>query len=116
MLVIPFVIATCSRGPERSARELTGGDPERGRSEIRYYGCGACHTIPGVAGANGVFGPSLAKVAQRAYIAGVLVNTPENLMHWITHPRQVVSLTAMPEMGVTSRDARDIASYLYTLR
>jgi cytochrome c1 len=37
-------------------------------------------------------------------------------MLWIQHPRQVEPRTAMPEMGVTEQDSRDIAAYLYTLR
>ena len=31
-------------------------------------------------------------------------------------PRRVRPGTPMPEMGVTERDARDIAAYLYTLK
>jgi cytochrome c1 len=61
-------------------------------------------------------GPTLAGISGRSYIAGVLVNSPANLIRWIRHPQQVDSLTAMPEMGVSEADARDIASYLYTIR
>jgi cytochrome c1 len=61
-------------------------------------------------------GPPLAGVASRAYIAGVLPNTPENMMVWVRDPQGVDSLTAMPNTGVTASDARDIAAYLYTLR
>lgn len=50
------------------------------------------------------------------YIAGLLTNTPDNLMRWIRDPPGVDSLTAMPNVGVTEPDARDIAAYLYTLR
>jgi cytochrome c1 len=32
------------------------------------------------------------------------------------HPQSVVPGNAMPEMGITEAQARDIASYLYTLR
>jgi cytochrome c1 len=46
----------------------------------------------------------------------VLRNTPENLVHWVQHPQSVVPGNAMPEMGITEAQARDIASYLYTLR
>lgn len=98
------------------AARMTGGTPERGRAALRRYGCQACHTIPGVAGASGLVGPPLAGVGQRVYIAGVLPNTPENLVKWIEAPQAVDSLTAMPTLGVSARDARDIASYLYTLR
>ncbi len=93
-----------------------GGDAERGRMLIDRYGCDACHTIPGVRGAHALVGPPLAGVASRVYIAGVIENTPVNLMRWIKDPPGVDSATAMPNVGVTDQDARHIAAYLYTLR
>jgi len=45
----------------------------------------------------------------------VLTNTPEHMVEWLEDPPRVDSLTAMPNMGVTRRDARDIAAFLYTL-
>jgi cytochrome c2 len=99
----------------REAAYLTSGNPERGRDIMRTYGCASCHTIPGVPGADALVGPPLTGFAERAYVAGVLPNSPDNLVRWIRHPRQVDSLTAMPDMGVGERDARDIAAYLYTL-
>jgi cytochrome c1 len=72
--------------------------------------------VSGVIGANGLVGPPLSGLAQRAYIAGVLPNAPENMVRWIEDPKKVDSLTAMPAVGVTPADARDIAAYLYTLR
>jgi cytochrome c2 len=106
-----------SRIEVNRAAVLTGGGNARlGRTEIRKYGCNTCHEIAGVPGARGLIGPDLNGVGQRYYIAGELPNTPENLMLWIEHPRQVEPHTAMPEMGVTEQDGRDIAAYLYTLR
>ena len=110
-----FAGACDNEAPERAAR-LTGGQPDRGRDLLRTYGCQSCHTIPGVTGANGLVGPPLTRIASRVYVAGHLPNTPENLMRWIRHPRQVSADTAMPDTGVTEKDARHIAAYLYTLR
>jgi cytochrome c2 len=101
---------------QRNAALLTHGDPARGPDLIRRYGCAGCHTVPGVPGANSLVGPPLAGIAKRVYIAGVLSNTPDNLVKWIQSPREVDPKTAMPDLGVTIRDARDIAGYLYTLR
>ena len=102
---------------ERAAAEMTGGgDPARGRAAIERYGCGTCHTIPGVRGADSLVGPPLSQVASRSYVGGVLTNSPENMIRWIRDPRAVDGLTAMPTLGVTEQDARDIASYLYTLK
>jgi cytochrome c len=46
----------------------------------------------------------------------VLPNTPENMFRWLQNPPAVDPLTAMPNLGVTEADARDMAGYLYTLR
>jgi cytochrome c2 len=93
-----------------------GGDRARGAELIKQLGCGACHLIPGIMGAKGRVGPSLSQVAERVYIAGVLRNTPDNMVAWLRHPQSIVPNNAMPEMGLTELQARDIASYLYTLR
>ena len=61
-------------------------------------------------------GPPLGGIAARTYLAGRLSNTPRHMIRWIQHPQQVARGTAMPEMGITEGDARDIAAYLYTLR
>jgi cytochrome c1 len=113
--------AGCGFGTERGmsasdAAQLTGGSPTRGAAQIRRYGCGTCHVVPGVPGANSLVGPPLRGMGERAYVAGVVVNTPENLVRWIRDPQGVDSLTAMPSLGVTESDARDIAAYLYTVR
>jgi cytochrome c len=101
---------------ERKAAEMTGGEPSRGKDVIRRYGCSTCHTIPGVEGARGQVGPSLEGIAGRAYLAGKLPNTPANMIKWIREPQDVQPGTAMPELGVTEQDGKDIAAYLYTLR
>jgi cytochrome c1 len=38
------------------------------------------------------------------------------MIKWIQHPQEIDPKNAMPDMGVTDRDAKDIAAYLYTLR
>jgi hypothetical protein len=55
-------------------------------------------------------------IANRIYIAGMLPNTPENMMTWIQAPQEVNQHTAMQNMGVTEPEARDIVGYLYTLK
>ena len=111
-----LVVTSCNAEAERAAAEMTGGEPRRGRAKIRQYGCPSCHTIPGIAEADALVGPPLTKIASRTYIAGVLTNSPENMIRWIQDPHGVDGLTAMPNLSVTEQDARDIASYLYTLK
>jgi cytochrome c1 len=114
-LIALFTLA-CHSDVERTARQLTGGTPARGREAIDRYGCGACHEVPGVRGANGLIGPPLNNIGDRMYLAGQLPNTPDNMMRWIREPQSVEKGSAMPDMNVTEADARDIAAYLYTLR
>jgi cytochrome c1 len=108
--------AGCDDRAGRTARQITGGEPTRAAAAIRKYGCGSCHTIPGIDGATAVVGPPLERLGSRSYIAGHLSNDPETLIRWIRHPHSFGQVTAMPEMGVGDQDARDIAAYLYTLR
>lgn len=96
-------------------RVVPGGEPDRGRTLIRSYGCHSCHTVPGVSGANALVGPPLIHWRRRVYIAGRVPNSPDALVQWIMDPRTVDPLTAMPDMGVSEADARDIAAYLFTL-
>ena len=104
------------RAVRQKAIVLTGGDPDEGRLAIQRLGCGTCHTVPGVTGANGLVGPPLERMADRVYIAGKLHNTPDNMVQWILDPQRVTPGTAMPRTGADPRDARDITAYLYTLR
>lgn len=101
---------------ERAAARWTGGDPRRGRASLSGYGCTACHTIPGIRNANALVGPPLDHVASRMYIAGVLQNTPANMIRWIQNPPAIDEKTAMPNLHVNEQDARDMAAYLLTLR
>lgn len=118
LAVAAALLGACrdSRYHDEAIARMVGGNPDRGPALIRSYGCGTCHTVAGVTGANGLVGPPLTGIAQRAYIAGVLPNAPENMVRWIENPKAVDSLTAMPVLGVSPADARDIAAYLYTLR
>jgi len=85
----------------------------QGRKLIVNYGCGSCHFIPGIPGADALVAPPLDHFYQRTYIAGVLPNTWENLTKWIQDPQGIVPGNAMPNLGLTESDARNIAAYLY---
>ena len=115
-LIFLLTLFSCNGDAERAAAEMTGGTPARGRVAISRYGCSTCHTVPGVSGANGLVGPPLSQIASRVYLAGRLQNTPDNMIRWIQDPHGVDDKTAMPNLNVTEADARDIASYLYTLK
>jgi len=117
LLVVTLILAGCtSSSAIRSAESVIGGNPMDGAAAITRYGCGSCHTIRGISGANALVGPPLTGFASRSYVAGVLPNTPENVIRWIQDPKAVDDKTAMPKLGVNAKDATDIAAYLYQIR
>ena len=89
--------------------------PGRGADLISSHGCGSCHVIPGIRDADGTVGPPLTDFSDRGYIAGELPNNGDNLIRWIMDPRDVEPGTAMPDLGLTESQARDVAAYLFTL-
>lgn len=95
---------------------ITGGDPDRGEAMFIQYGCGSCHAVTNVRTAVGNVGPPLDGIATRVIVAGHLANNPSNMEHWIRDPQQVSPGTAMPDLNVGERDARDITAFLYTRR
>jgi cytochrome c len=95
------------------AEALTGGDPMEAPSLVRRYGCGGCHTISAIAGADGKVAAPLDQLRKRVYIGGVLQNTPDNLVRWIVSPRAFSPQTAMPETGINEAEARHVAALLY---
>ncbi len=113
-----LTVAGCA-GPEQRAappQQVQSGSPGRGAQLIESYGCGSCHTVPGVTGADGLVGPPLDRFGRRSYIAGELPNTADNLQLWIADPQEVEPGTAMPDLDVTPDDAADIAAYLESLQ
>ena len=110
-----YAEVTHERGElERKAAAMTGGDVHRGQASFSRYGCGGCHAVKGVPQATGTVGPPLDGIAVRAIIGGRLENKPLNLEQWIVDPQAVSPGTAMPRLGVTPADARDISAFLYT--
>lgn len=97
------------------ARMVREANAERGRALLSSYGCGSCHVIPGVRNATGQAGPPLTRWAERHFIAGFLLNTPENLVPWIVDPQRIEPGTTMPALGVRPEEALDMARYLFRL-
>lgn len=112
---IAMALSACDEAEPPPHLRVAGGDPERGVAAIERYGCGGCHTIPGVPRARGTVGPPLTAFAARGYVAGVVPNWPRHLVSWIMDPPSISPETAMPALGVEEQEARDIAAYLYTL-
>jgi cytochrome c2 len=99
---------------EEIARAMTGGDPAHAPELFRRYGCTGCHAISGIPGADGQVGPPLVNLVHRVYIGGVVTNSADHLVQWITRPQSLSPQTAMPPSGISEAEARDIAAYLYS--
>ena len=99
--------------PAASAADISAG-----QQLIAQKGCGGCHTVPGVAGANGKIGPDLAGVGSRPTLAGGAVphNGPDDIKRWILDPPALKPGTAMPKLGLSDDEATKIAAYLETLK
>lgn len=88
------------------------GDGDRGPAAIIAYGCFSCHAVKGIRRATGRVGPKLHDIQEQMYIAGVLTNSPGNMIDWIREPSKFSPETAMPDLEVSDKDARDITAYL----
>jgi cytochrome c len=112
-LALGATLAACK---EASRVPALPGDAERGRLLLRQYGCGSCHRIPEVAAAEGNIGPPLDRVGRRVYLAGVLPNSPANMVRWIRAPQSIKPQTMMPDLQVQAAHATDMVAHLYRLR
>lgn len=110
------MLACGSPSSRNVGASLQGGNAARGKSESERYGCNACHAIGGLPAPTVAAVAPLTGIANQAYIAGTLANTPENLVKWIRFPQEAKPGTSMPDLAVSASDARDIATYLYSLR
>lgn len=111
LLALIAGISLCA-GCARDAGPPPPGNAERGRQAMEYYGCGACHVIPGIPGARGGVGPPLHDYARRPYVAGSLPNSPELLARFLADPTVFRPGSAMPDLGVDAATAADMAAWL----
>jgi len=109
LMTLAMLLAAC--GPTRPAPGIQG-DPERGKIALTQYACHSCHAVPTIAGSKVFVGRPLADMAERRYIAGKVPNTQANLVRWLMDPQAIDPGNAMPNMGVSERDAIDISAYL----
>jgi cytochrome c2 len=98
------------------AQASTGGRSDAGKATIQRLGCGACHVIEGVSGADGAVGPALKGLAARVEVTGKLPADPTSLIAWIRRPQEISPGVGMPDIAMSEQDARDLAAYLYAIR
>lgn len=118
VLLLLFVACNRAESPAPApAAPPPIGNAERGKLLAAQYGCNVCHIVPGVEGAQGALGPSLAGVASRPVISnGTVQNTPEHLSQYIQNPASLNPQSTMPALGLPPGDANDIAAFLLTLK
>jgi cytochrome c len=114
-LAVGLFLSACSGGVNGVPEPRSSSDESiaAGRRLIASYGCGSCHSIPEIPGADAMAAPPLDCFYERSYIAGQLSNTTGNLIKWIQDPQQIEPGTAMPDLGVSEEEAQDMAAYLY---
>ena len=94
----------------------TSGDAAQGVQEFQEHTCANCHAIAGTA-ATARAGPDLSHLASRQTLgAGVLQNTPDNLMKWLADPQVVKPGNHMPSLRLTDAELRALVAYLETLK
>jgi cytochrome c len=114
LLLFAGLLAGCDNDETGTTLNFQG-DVKRGKTLVANYGCGNCHLIPKVAGADGNVGPPLLHLATRVYIAGFVRNSPENMAVWLQDPQKILPGNAMPTMGISQKDSHDITAFLYSL-
>lgn len=78
--------------------------------------CAGCHSVRGTE-AVGAHAPDLTHLGSRRLIAaGMLPNTPENVMRWIVSAQQIKPGNAMPSFRLSSAEQLSLGAYLQTLR
>jgi mono/diheme cytochrome c family protein len=86
VIAASLLALAATASPTQKTNALLPGSPAHGAALIAAKGCGACHTIPGIEGANGLVGPPLLWMGRRTFVAGLLRNTPQNLAAWVLDP------------------------------
>ena len=119
----PKVDTKTSGQPAAQAKAGGGGsvdgDANAGRMLFSSKGCIACHVAPGVPGATGTIGPSLAGIgdpAKKPRLTDGGANTPEHIKAWIQNPQQLKPGTMMPNLGLSDKEASDLTALLLTLK
>lgn len=107
---------------KETARKPTTPQEEKGLKVFMEKGCTACHTIQGVAeiapaARKNTTGPDLTHVGSRTTIAALtLPNDVDNLAKWIKDPQSIKQGALMLNLGLTDQEARDVATYLFSLK
>jgi cytochrome c oxidase subunit II len=96
-----------------------GESSSRGAKVFAERTCIQCHAVRGATpGARAVrVAPDLTHFASRAWLgAGILTNSPANLVRWLKDPQSIKPGSHMPSLRLTDDETQDLSSYLEGLR
>jgi len=112
MVDTPEDFAIWAQAQLRPHRAPSGELAAQGADLFKHRTCQNCHTISGTA-AKGKVGPDLSHVSSRETLgAGALMNSPENLAHWIGDPQRYKPGCAMPAQRLAGQQVDAIVAFL----
>jgi cytochrome c oxidase subunit II len=77
--------------------------------------CAGCHAVRGTE-ARGAHAPDLTHLkSRRRLAAGLLTNTPEHLMKWVTHAQQLKPGSRMPSVALSEPESSALGTFLSKL-
>jgi cytochrome c oxidase subunit 2 len=98
----------------QSAVTVSANDVNSGQ-KLFLDRCAGCHAIRGTE-AVGAHAPDLTHLKSRSLIAaGLLTNTPDHLVQWITHAQELKPGARMPNMVLTATEIDALSAFLSTL-
>lgn len=98
----------------RASDPVSESGSKAGQSVFQDH-CAGCHAIRGT-DAVGVLAPDLTHLKSRRLIAGgLLTNTPEHLLQWISHAQDLKPGSRMPSMALAPAELSALSAYLSTL-
>lgn len=104
------------RHQSEPAQPPSGEKARKGAELFLGLTCANCHNISGTP-ANGALAPDLTHLASRITLgAGVLENTPRNLLRWIRNPQAIKPGCNMPDLHLPDPEAAALAAYLGELK
>ncbi len=104
------------RGAQHEPAAAPSNQTTRAGQKTFMQRCAGCHAVRGTE-ASGVFAPDLTHLGSRRMIAaGMLRNTPDNVLDWVQHAQQIKPEAMMPSFALTSQQADELSAYLTTLR
>jgi cytochrome c oxidase subunit 2 len=100
---------------QRKTAATSSGNNVNAGQKIFMDHCSGCHSIRGTE-AVGTHAPDLTHLKSRRLIAGgLLTNTPDHLLQWITHAQELKPGARMPSMVLTEAEISALSAFLSTL-